>query len=47
MGKTVELTEKQKQNLKLFEETKELHNSTFATHKKLKLGPGEYDYSTA
>ena len=40
MGKTVELTEKQKRKLQLFEETKELHNSIFATHKKIKLGPG-------
>ena len=42
-GKTVNLTEKQKQKLKQYEETKELHNSIFATHKKIKLGPGEYD----
>jgi len=42
-GKTVDLTDKQKIKLKQFEETKEMHNSIFATHKKIKLGPGEYD----
>jgi hypothetical protein len=40
MGLTIEPTEKQRENTTKQEEQKELHNYVFATHKKLKLGPG-------
>ena len=39
-GKTVQPTEKQKETLKQAEEMKDQQNFVFATHKKLKLGPG-------
>ena len=42
-GKTVQLTDQQKTLKKKYEDEKELVNYVFATHKKLKLGPGEYD----
>ena len=42
-GKTIKATEQQKAQRKYQENMKDEHNSVFATHKKLKLGPGQYD----
>lgn len=42
-GKTIKATEQQRAQKKYQENMKDEQNFVFATHKKLKLGPGQYD----
>lgn len=42
-GITVEPTQKQKMTMSLIGALRDQQDKVFATHKKLKLGPGDYD----